>query len=50
MIFVFELNFHNFQKLKKLTLIRLLTTTLSPLQLIFFIGSISNKILRVSNS
>jgi hypothetical protein len=35
MIFVFELNFHNFQK-KKLTLIKLRTTTLSPLGLTFF--------------
>jgi hypothetical protein len=34
-IFVFELNFHNFQK-KNLTLIRLLITTLLPLELTFF--------------
>jgi hypothetical protein len=34
--FVFELNFHNFQKKKKLMLIRLLATTLSPLGLMFF--------------
>jgi hypothetical protein len=36
MIFVFELNFHHFQKIKKLMLIRLLSTTLSPLGLTFF--------------
>jgi hypothetical protein len=35
MIFVFELNFHNFQKLKKLISIRLIATTLSPLGLTF---------------
>jgi hypothetical protein len=37
MIFVFELNFHNLKKKKKkLMLIKLLSTTLSPLGLTFF--------------
>jgi hypothetical protein len=34
-MFVFQLNFHNFQK-QKWTLIGLLTTTLSPLRLTLF--------------